>query len=470
MKKTTATAIAMLTCSIAIFAGGCRRPAFQDVYVQNMAAEIRELEDIIYEYDHEYRKLELELEAAKRENALLKKLGISSKNNSILGSGGEAGSPSDQTTDKDWQGRSGTNEKSPDDAPATPSTDDKAPPEKSLMESPAAPPQELKGEPPSTPLKNLEADDDSLKLGPTPAAPANENALPAPPASILPPPTSESAAPKAPAAPKTSTESGLMAPPEIDLGTPTDSLPPDLNKKPATDSGKINGGTSSPVQLLPPPTLGALEVELGRIPKSTSGRRKSNQSTDPPSLDLNAPASTGGVTQASYSDARGPASRVAQEDMQQPLDQRMTEITFVRPFSIALDLDGQPGDDAVRLVLQPRNAAGEFLPLPAELMISVIDPEIQDQSGRIGIWKYSPEQVADAIRKQGNAKGIHIDISLEGKVPAGKKVLVFVRYQTADGRRVENSYEYVLSAPGDLESKWLPRANTGSRNARRGSE
>lgn len=463
MKKTTTTAIAMLICSIAVLAGGCRRPAFQDVYVQNMAAEIRELEDIIYEYDHEYRKLELELEAAKRENALLKKLGISSKNNSILGSGGEAGSPSDLTPDKNWQGRSGTDEKTSDDAPAIPSTENKAAPEKSLMEPPVTPPQELKGEPPSTPLKNLDADDNSLKLEPTPA-PANENALPSPPASILPPPTTESAPPK------TSAEPGLMAPPEIDLGTPTESLPPDLNKKPAGDSGKINGGTSSPVQLLPPPTLGALEVELGRIPKSTNGRRKSNRSTDPPSLDLNAPASTSGVTQASYSDANVPVSQVAQQEIEQPLDQRMTEIIFVRPFSIALDLDGQPGDDAVRLVLQPRNAAGEFLPLPAELMISVIDPEIQDESGRIGIWKYSPEQVADAIRKQGNAKGIHVDISLEGRVPAGKKVLVFVRYQTADGRRVENSYEYVLSAPGDLESKWLPRANTASRNSRRGSD
>ena len=63
MNFVVARTIALLLCSSVILVGGCRRPAFQEVYVQNMAAEIRELEDIIYEYDHEFRKLELEFTA-----------------------------------------------------------------------------------------------------------------------------------------------------------------------------------------------------------------------------------------------------------------------------------------------------------------------------------------------------------------------------------------------------------------------
>jgi hypothetical protein len=459
VKITTAKSIALLLCSLAVLVGGCRRPAFQDVYVQNMAAEIRELEDIIYEYDHEYRKLELELESAKRENDMLKKLGINSKSNSSLGSGGSTASPSD----KNWQDR----EPAADTPAATPPVTPKAPlnksePEKNLTEGPvASPPKQLNEEPPSTPLKNLDAEGSTpLKLEPSPAAPANENALPKPPASILPPPAGGSAGRGG----NQISDPGLMEPPAIDLGTPTESLPTDLNKKPASESGKVNGGSSSPVQLLPPPTLGALDEELGRIPASKNARRKAARSTDPQSLEASS-----AVSQASYAQDANSSPHAPREDASVPLDQRMTEISFVRPFSIALDLDGQPGDDAVRLVLQPRNAAGEFLAQPAELTVSILDPEVQDESGRIGIWRFTPQQIEQAIKKQGNAKGIHVDISLEGKVPAGKKVLVFVRYQTADGRRVESNYEYTLSAPGDLDSKWLPRAGNSSRNMRNGS-
>jgi hypothetical protein len=85
------------------------------------------------------------------------------------------------------------------------------------------------------------------------------------------------------------------------------------------------------------------------------------------------------------------------------------------------------------------------------------------------MWQFTPDQVARAIRKQGQAKGIHIDLSLKEKIPASKKVLVFVRYQTEDGRRVENNYPYMFSEPGDLDTKWLPRATNSSRNSSDGS-
>ena len=452
MKLSATKSIAWLVCSFAVLAGGCRRPAFQDIYVQNMAAEIRELEDIIYEYDHEYRKLELELEAAKRENEMLRKLGISSKNN------GQSSRPKSDSLTPDVN--------IPDQVePEKPPTA-KVEPEKSLLDKPkGTPPKELKEEPSSTPLKTLEAEENQpLKLEPNPPTQGNEKALPDPPPSILPPPTTGTGSD-----PGKKNEPGLMEPPKIDLGTPTDSLPTDSNKKVPVESGKINDGKANPIQLLPPPTLGALEVELGRIPKtaSTPPQRVMTDRSELPASDL-------GVSTASYVtegtvvvNAGSAASN--REPIGAPLDQRMTEIVFVRPFCVALDLDGESGDEAIRLVLQPRNAAGEFLEQPAELIVSIIDAEALNDSGRIGMWQFTPDQVAGFIRKQGQAKGIHLDLSLREKIPASKKVLVFVRYQTADGRRVENSYEYLFSEPGDLDTKWLPRATNSSRNSSNGS-
>lgn len=51
---------------------GCRNAAYSDLYVENMAAEIRQLEDQLYEYDNEYHLLEQELASLKAENNQLR--------------------------------------------------------------------------------------------------------------------------------------------------------------------------------------------------------------------------------------------------------------------------------------------------------------------------------------------------------------------------------------------------------------
>jgi hypothetical protein len=51
---------------------GCRNAAYNDLYVENMAAEIRDLEDQLYEYDNEYHVLEQQLKALKAENQQLR--------------------------------------------------------------------------------------------------------------------------------------------------------------------------------------------------------------------------------------------------------------------------------------------------------------------------------------------------------------------------------------------------------------
>ncbi len=51
---------------------GCRNAAYTDLYVESMAAEIRQLEDQLYEYDNEYHILEQELASLQAENQLLR--------------------------------------------------------------------------------------------------------------------------------------------------------------------------------------------------------------------------------------------------------------------------------------------------------------------------------------------------------------------------------------------------------------
>lgn len=513
MTNRRASAIAMLLSGIVILAVGCRRPAYQDLYVQNMSAEIRELEDIIYEYDHEYRKLELELEQLDRENQYLKQQQMNlrgkSERSSVEGSGpsklksatpkselkSEAADDNAIGTGKSWQGREAEQgsagqekadqgkgrEKTSQGKEASKSNELELPPitipdEPGVeMESkvPAGKPQEKSilpkpesTEEQSTPLNKLEPttglEPPALKL---PPANANPSQAPKELPSLLPPPATTKSQPGELIPDKSSNElpkPALLEPPSIDLGQPATG--------PSGASGEIPGKIEMPkksapeksLELLPPPSNGAMEIELGRLPRVSA-----NQSIEKDGLNAKAKNGTvsasgvaGGVITAS---ALVPVERSAMSlpsDFVRPLDQRMTEIAFVRPFSVSLDLDGEPGDDGIRLVLQPRNAAGEFLEQTASLSVSAIDPDVRDDSARLGIWRFTPQQVEESMRRTGVAKGIHLDLSLSTKMPSAKRVVIFVRYETVDGRRMEASHEYYLSSPGELEAKWLPRAGS----------
>lgn len=514
MRNRRASAIAMLLCSVVILAVGCRRPAYQDLYVQNMSAEIRELEDIIYEYDHEYRKLELELEQLDRENQFLKQQQMNLRGKSDRGYPegygpgklkslapkseikSEATDDNAIGTGKSWQGRdAGQGAASPEKSGTEKSgteksvkrkesskTDELELPPITIPEEPTAEmesmvpadksqeksilPDASSGQEQSTPLNKLEPskglEPPALKL-----PPANTNPSQAPKElpSLLPPPVSSQSQPGALTPEKSTTEltkPTLLEPPSIDLGQPTTGPTGEIPGKIELPNKPV---TEKSLDLLPPPGNGAMEIELGRLPKVSSSRAKDkDQGSFGTGSGLGGgPKAESGVITAS---AIAPVERATlglSSDFVRPLDQRMTEIAFVRPFSVSLDLDVEPGDDGIRLVLQPRNAAGEFLEQTATLSVSAIDPDLRDDSARLGLWRFTPQQVEESMRRVGVAKGIHLDLSLSAKMPSAKRVVIFVRYETADGRRLEASHEYYLSAPGELEAKWLPRA--GSRAA-----
>ncbi len=66
---TSTFSLALLAIGVAALTG-CHNRAYNDLYVESMAAEIRDLEDQLYEYDHEYRVLEQELASLRAENQL----------------------------------------------------------------------------------------------------------------------------------------------------------------------------------------------------------------------------------------------------------------------------------------------------------------------------------------------------------------------------------------------------------------
>lgn len=108
------------------------------------------------------------------------------------------------------------------------------------------------------------------------------------------------------------------------------------------------------------------------------------------------------------------------------------------------DSDGFPGDDGVVLRLLPRfeQRGGEAL---GELTFSVIDPEEPQQSQRLGLWKFSPEEVASLVRQDGSGSVIDARLPWQRGPARHENLLLFVRLRTADGRTIERSASFPVA-------------------------
>jgi hypothetical protein len=396
------TGLTVLLCLLALT--GCRRRAYNDVYVENMAAEIRDLENQLYEYDHEYKLLEQELQILRQQNAALKSTEPAGKGalRSLL----TPRSQSSGTDPLEFQPRS-------QNLPVAPE------PLLQAEELPAAPDSIL--EPDAMPAGDASANE----IPPPSAAPPQAPALRTP--NSLPPASGDSA-PKLPQFPGTSQDSDfdseeLLLPPTIDPGIPS---PPPL---PAMSQLK-DGTPVSPES--------SLEMSLSQIEipaEKTPARLASNRSS---------------IKQATL--------QIATEKV---TDTRVVELAFHPSLSRALNLDDRPDDDGLYLVLQPKNERGQMVPVAADLTIIALDPAREGKAGQVGRWDYSAAEVQSKLRPIGHEQGIHFQLPWNGPDPSADRVIVFGLYKFPDGRQVMGEKEIFISNDGSHKTVWTPRDSKG---------
>ena len=386
-------AMGLLIFSTAL-AGGCARRAYNDVYVENMAAEIRDLEDQLYEFDGEYRLMEQQLASLKSENARLKGALPAPSNNRSLRQE-TVPSPKESSSSDFFVPRAGSTT-----APATPNNT-KPSPAPSLDIGPSSPsnlppPKSLPNAPSNAPL-----------ISPPSLTPAP-----------LPPPKPAPGADK----PDLLNPSDL-APPTIDTGEP---MPPGFPPIKSSPSGPLTMQSDND-----------LEIELGQIklPAQLASSRKNVQ------LDEAAMRST----------QIHPAAEM-------PSDTRIVDLKFHPSLCRAVNTDQQGDDDGLYIVLQPYNSSGEFVPLPADLVIEALDLSRDEKHAMIGRWTLSTADVKAKMNPIGSSQGIHLSLSFSGPAPQCDRLLVFAYYTLSDGRRLVKEHEVMLNNMHRQNAVWVPRS------------
>ena len=128
------------------------------------------------------------------------------------------------------------------------------------------------------------------------------------------------------------------------------------------------------------------------------------------------------------------------------------------------NLDGIRGDEGLELLIQPQNAQGMVVTQPGRMTVSLIDPAAAPISQRLGMWEFSSDEIdLFAVESPGDGRGYLLHLPWELNTPTNNRLVVFVRYITADGRRLETSHEMTIAPPATGYSPRDPSVEAWSR-------
>lgn len=188
-------------------------------------------------------------------------------------------------------------------------------------------------------------------------------------------------------------------------------------------SGGASSGTPAVSPTGKPSTAPALPIEIHVDPTpdgkpSSRGSRSRGQTMgrhDPPRQD----------SQVQLTGAAVPATIA------------VVQVTLSDRAMGGFNRDGQPGDEGIRVLVEPRDSAGALLATPGRVSIVLLDPALAGEASRVARWELDPEQVAAARRSTAAGEGFYLELPWSHGYPSHNQLEVYVRYWTDDGRKLE---------------------------------
>lgn len=186
------------------------------------------------------------------------------------------------------------------------------------------------------------------------------------------------------------------------------------------------------------------EIEVPDVPSETPPRRLNRP-------ELNSPRG------ADESDLQPPTVELSSAIAPlKPADTRVTQL-FLNPVFTGGD-SGSPSDEGgLTVLIEPRNAAEQYVPEAGAVSIVVLDPSKPGDAARVARWDFDAPAVLQKLDTPKAARGIHLTMPWPAGPPTSERLHVFVRYETADGRRIQTDREIVLLQPGQASQRWTPR-------------
>jgi len=135
------------------------------------------------------------------------------------------------------------------------------------------------------------------------------------------------------------------------------------------------------------------------------------------------------------------------------VDAHITHIV-TQSHRTARSLDGRGHD--LEILVQPRNADGNYVSLPANISVVVIDDELTGDAARVARWDLDASETSRLFRDTEQGEGIHLEFDWPHGDPIGEKLHLYVRYVTIDGRKVQSHQflEPLSKSKGASDDGW----------------
>lgn len=113
---------------------------------------------------------------------------------------------------------------------------------------------------------------------------------------------------------------------------------------------------------------------------------------------------------------------------------RAEGIKFNSMLTSGADLDGQPGDEALSVLLMPVDAHGDLIKLVGAIELEVLDLDQPREAQRVGFWSFSPADVREHWHRGFLAGGYLFKLEWQ-QIPVSSELTLHGRLTAPDGRK-----------------------------------
>lgn len=130
-------------------------------------------------------------------------------------------------------------------------------------------------------------------------------------------------------------------------------------------------------------------------------------------------------------------------------------IVLDRHTTHGYDADGQPGDDGIRVVIQPRDRQDRIVHVPGELHIELYAPTSEGEIP-VARWVFTAEQTAQRLAATPDGQGMAFTLRWPAHPPPQRQVKLYVRYHSEDGAELTAEQALVVNLAAASARRPLP--------------
>ncbi len=127
---------------------------------------------------------------------------------------------------------------------------------------------------------------------------------------------------------------------------------------------------------------------------------------------------------------------------------QVESVRFNNLLTAGRDLDGEPGDDGLSIVLTPLDADSELLKLPGIVELELLDLALPHDQQQVGTWKFSAEETRTHWHRGLVSSGYLFEVPWKRR-PQSKDLTLYARFTTPDGRRFNATQQLAIVLPDD---------------------